>query len=172
MPDLVHLAAVTDELQRRGVPYALGGSGLLHSLGLTDTVRDWDLTTEAPKEQVWEALRHLELQEGKSGDYPFGSAYKLVIHQEDPQVEILGRFSIHTGKGLCRLPTVPASVWNGVHVGSPEVWYAAYALMNRQDKADLLYSYLKEKGADRRVIQNLTREPLPDDVRERLVSLA
>lgn len=170
-PDTTNLLAVTERLQHEGIPYALGGSGLLHSLGLTAAVRDWDIMTDAPKEQVMKALENLTVQEARSGDYPFGSKYKLVVQSENPQVEILGSFSIHSDKGLCQLPAVPVSLWQGIHVGSPEVWYVAYALMNRKDKSDLLLHYLKEKEANKEILQRLVNEPLPDELIEVISSL-
>jgi hypothetical protein len=170
-PDISNLIAATEELKRYGITYALGGSGLLHCLGLTNSVRDWDIMTEAPKEQVLKALQNLYVQEITSGDYPFGSKYKLLIHKEVPQVEVSGNFSIFTDKGLCKLPTIPVLLWDGIQVGSPEVWYVAYSLLNRKDKSDLLLSFLKEKGADKHILQILKNEPLPDEILEEISSL-
>ncbi|MFC3745790.1 hypothetical protein [Paenibacillus sp. GCM10012306] len=55
-PNISNLIAVTKELEKYCIPYALGGSGLLHSLGLTNSVLDWDIMTEAPIEKVLKAL--------------------------------------------------------------------------------------------------------------------
>jgi len=33
--------------------------------------------TDAPKEQVLDALSNLDVKEGRSGEYPFGTEYKL-----------------------------------------------------------------------------------------------
>ncbi|MFC5448679.1 hypothetical protein [Paenibacillus aestuarii] len=170
-PAIRHLHAVTEALQQEGIPYSLGGSGLLHALGLTDTVHDWDVMTEAPKEQVLKALLHLDVQEKPCGDYPFGTEYKLLVHSDHPQVEILGHFSIYTEKGRCKLPNISSGLWNGVQVGSPEVWCVAYALMNRRDKSDLLLSFLREKGANQQILQMLKNEPLADESAASLLSL-
>ncbi|CAG7647215.1 hypothetical protein PAESOLCIP111_05340 [Paenibacillus solanacearum] len=171
VPDLKHAAVVVEKLEQNRIDYALGGSGLLHSLGLTDVVRDWDLMTDAPKHRVLEALQHFEVTEIISGDYPFASEYKLLIHDKDPQVEITGRFSIYSSKGLCRIPAAAVSRWNGIHVGSPEAWYAAYALMNRKEKAELLLSYLKKAVANQSMIHILMNEPFPDEILEEMKSL-
>ncbi|NQX61200.1 hypothetical protein [Paenibacillus qinlingensis] len=164
IPDIKNLVAVTQTLEHAGICYSLGGSGLMLSLGLTNTVGDWDVMVDAPKEQVKSALQHEHIEEITSGDYPFGTAYKLVIHSQAPQVELIGRLSIYTDEGLCRLPSIPSTIWNGIHVGSPEVWYVAYALMNRSAKAAILLSYLKEIGANKDVLKRLMNEPLPDAI--------
>lgn len=163
-PDIRSLVAVTQSLERAGIRYSLGGSGLMLSLGLTETVGDWDVMVEAPLEGVKHALLHEQIEEKTSGDYPFGTAYKLVIHSDAPQVEIIGGLSIYTDGGLCRLPSIPSSLWNGIQVGSPEVWYVAYALMNRSAKAAVLLSYLQEVGANQDILNRLMNEPLPDAI--------
>jgi hypothetical protein len=61
------------------------------------------------------------MTEIKSGDYPFGTTCKLLIHNELLKLEIIGDFSIHTDKGLFQLPTIPIFTWGKVLVGSPEV---------------------------------------------------
>ncbi|KRF08062.1 hypothetical protein ASG89_16640 [Paenibacillus sp. Soil766] len=167
-PDIRSLVAVTRSLEQAGIRYSLGGSGLMLSLGLTDTVGDWDVMVEAPLEQVKHALQHEQIEEITSGDYPFGTDYKLVVHCDAPQVEIIGGLSIYSSGGLCKLPSIPSSSWNGIQVGSPEVWYVAYALMNRSAKAAILLSYLKEVGANKDILIRLMKEPLPDTIMEEI----
>ncbi|WP_199615106.1 hypothetical protein [Paenibacillus alkalitolerans] len=171
MPDIKNLAAVVEKFEQYDIGYTLGGSGLLHSLGLTNKVRDWDVMTEAPKEIVLEILQNFEVKEIVSGDFPYASKYKLLIHNNNPQVEIMGRFAIYSSKGLCIIPSIPVSRWNGIQVGSPEAWYVAYALMNRKEKADLLLSYLKKVGSNKRILRILMNEPLPDEILDEIESL-
>jgi hypothetical protein len=164
IPDIGNLVAVTQTLDQSGIRYSLGGSGLMLSLGLSDTVGDWDVMVDAPKDQVMKALQHEQVAEIMSGDYPFGTDYKLVVQSDAPQVEIIGGLSIYTDEGLCRLPSIPSAMWNGIQVGSPEVWYVAYALMNRSAKAAILLSYLKEVGANKDILIRLMNEPLPEAI--------
>lgn len=164
MPDIENLIGITEKLEQSGISYSLGGSGLLLSLGLTDSVHDWDIMTEAPKDRFMAALQNYEVADITSGDYPFGSEYKLLFHKENPQVEAIGGFSIYSDNGLCRMPSIPVCRWNGIQVGSPEVWYVAYALMHRKEKADSLLSFLKEKGADQAILEKLKTEPLPEGI--------
>jgi hypothetical protein len=167
-PDITSLAVVTGKLEQSGISYSLGGSGLMLSLGLTNAVGDWDVLVEASKDRLLNALQHDQVEEMTSGDYPFGTKYKLVVHSQGPQVEIIGGLSIYTDKGLCRLPSIPSSTWNGIQVGSPEVWYVTYTLMNRMEKAAILLSYLKEAGANKETINILMNEPLPDEILEEI----
>jgi hypothetical protein len=167
--DLTSLSALTKKLEQSGVSYSLGGSGLLVSLGLTNAVGDWDVVTDAPKDKVLAALENYEVEDLACGDHPFGTEFKLVIRQMEPPVEIIGGLAIHSAKGLCRLPATAVSLWNGIQMGSPEVWYVAYALMNRGAKADLLLAYLKEVGVNRQMIDMLRELPIPDGILEALV---
>lgn len=166
--DMNHLLLVTAQLESSNIKYALGGSGMLLSLGLTDTVNDWDIMTDTPKEHILKALQHFTIKETTGAEYPFGTEYKLAIHGDDPQVEILGKFAIYNDQQLCNIPTIPATIWQGVQVSAPEVWYVAYALMERTAKADLLLEYLKGKPANKDVINQLMKEPLPEFIAQQL----
>ncbi|TBL81137.1 hypothetical protein [Paenibacillus thalictri] len=169
-PNIQHALAVAMLLERHRIRYSLGGSGLLYSLGLTDRVRDWDMLCEAPKQEVLDALQPLAVTEIQSGDHPFHSAYKLLVFKDEPQVELIGRFAIATERGVVSLPSIACRTWQGLQIGSPEVWYAAYSLMNREEKAALLLSYLQKNGADRGIVQLLTEQPLPEPMAGALLS--
>jgi hypothetical protein len=171
MTSIVPLMQVTHKLAEAGIGYALGGSGLLYSLGLVEAVRDWDLTTEAPMEEIKAALRGLHIEESPSGDDPFASRYRLSVHREAPQIDLIGGFAIRTDAGTCRLPVVHAFDWQGIRAGSPEVWFIAYSLMNRKEKAALLLDFLRRNGADPALVRRLGGEPLPDPLRDELFSL-
>lgn len=166
--DIKNLTLVTSQLESSNIKYALGGSGMLLSLGLSDTINDWDIMTDAPKEQILKALQHFTIKETTGAEYPFGTEYKLAIHENDPQVEILGKFAIYNDQQLCKIPTIPATIWQGVQISAPEVWYVTYALMERTAKADLLLEYLKGKPANKEVINKLMKEPLPEFIVQQL----
>ncbi|MFC3745791.1 hypothetical protein [Paenibacillus sp. GCM10012306] len=69
------------------------------------------------------------------------------------------------------MPTIPVRLWKGIQVSSPEVWYVAYALMHRKEKADALLSFLRKKGADKQILQILKNDRLPDEIIEEMLSL-
>ena len=135
---LESLLVLTKLLEQADIPYALGGSGLLYSLGMIDRVRDWDLTTEASFAEVMSVLGQFEHTASPSGDFPFASSYRIAFRHAQPEIDLFGNFSIQTESGLCRLPAIPTFCWEGVHVGSPEVWFVAYSLMKRLEKAQFL----------------------------------
>ncbi|HYG58381.1 MAG TPA: hypothetical protein VD902_10010 [Symbiobacteriaceae bacterium] len=164
------LQTVVQRLTEAGVEAALGGSGLLCSLGLVDSVRDWDLTTDAPASQVEAALAGLVWERSVFGDGPYATAYRLSLKTGDREIDLMGQFAIRTETGVCRIPTVVCSVWQGMPVGSPEAWAVAYRLMGRHPKADLLAGYIRQHGARRDVVERLLLEPLPAPVRSEVES--
>lgn len=166
--DMKNLMLVTSQLESSNINYALGSSGMLLSLGLTDNVNDWDIMTDAPKEQILKALQPFTIKETTGAEYPFGTEYKLAIHENDPQVEILGNFAIFSDQYLCKMPTWATATWQGVQVSAPEVWFVAYSLMERTSKADLLLDYLKSQPANREVIKLLMKQPLPQFIAQQL----
>ena len=70
-----------------------------------------------------------------------------------------------------RLPAMSGGFRRGLRIASPEVWFAAYALMGRSEKASLLEGYLHENGADSAAIAQLREEPLPQELAQRLERL-
>lgn len=169
---LFAIHSITDRLDKASIPYASGGSGLLYSLGLTDQVRDWDLTTDAPIEAVTDALQGIAWTRAVSGDYPFASSYRLSIPSDMLPIDLIGGFAIHSETGLCRLPSYSSGVWEQIRMGSPEVWAVAYSLMNREEKAQKLLAYLQKHGANQEQLRKLLQEPLPDPLRSKLQTLS
>lgn len=165
------LESVTSLLEHAGIDYVVGGSGMLLGLGLTDDVRDWDLMTDASEAEVRAALADTELAEESGPSELYGSGCKLRIEGTNPEVEIIIGFAIRSDRQDCRMPALTAGVRNGLRIASPEVWLAAYALMGRAEKANLLEHHLKQNGADRRAIVRILEEPLPAELAERLKRL-
>lgn len=161
------------QLEALGISYALGGSALLLSLDLGAQVRDWDITTDAPLEVISEALTKsgYSWEALPSGDGPYASQYRLSLslavdsEEDSVPIDLIGSFAIRSESGLCRLPCHAAFEWEGLKMASPEIWAAAYALMGRQAKAELLYGYLREHGANQEMIRLLLVEPLPPHIR-------
>lgn len=160
-PELQPLLALTRTLGAAGIECALGGSGLLHSLGLIDQVRDWDVTTDAPLEPVRQALAAFPLTSPGHGGAAFATGFRLALTADGADIDLMGSFAIRTSAGVCRLPTIVAGSWEGVPTGSPEVWAVAYRLMERHPKADLLSEYLRTHGARGATVRRMLAEPLP-----------
>jgi hypothetical protein len=68
--------------------------------------------------------------------------------------------------------------WQGLPIASPEGWAVAYWLMGRYDepehrvrraaRAELLFAWLTEHGADADRVTELLEEPLPAELADRM----
>lgn len=127
-------------LEDAGIGSVVGGSGLLASLGLTDTVNDWDLVTDADEEAVAAVLRALgmpaEPETGNPGAYATRALHRLEHGGE--QVDLLVGFALHTPEGILHIPARPGGSWRGLTMARPEEWVLAYRAMGRAEKAALL----------------------------------
>ncbi|MFZ5622765.1 MAG: hypothetical protein ACOY5W_17240 [Pseudomonadota bacterium] len=169
-PPLEPLRLVLERLRQGGVQAALGGSGLLFAHGLVERVNDWDLTTDAPPEQIRPAILPLDWED-RTGGQDYATAGRFVIRQDGIEIDVMSRFAIATEGGVCRLPTLVAGTWQGVECGSLEVWAAAYWLMGRTPKAERTLAHLRRHGASPERLERILQEPLPASLRVALESL-
>lgn len=137
-PSLNALKNVSAKLTEKGIAHALGGSGLLYALGLTQKVGDWDLMTNASFEILEPVLANWTWKRlGISGH--FASHYLVQIELESSVIEIIGGFAIRDASGeVHRIPSDVSGYWNNIPLARPEAWLQAYRLMNRHDKVKIL----------------------------------
>jgi hypothetical protein len=167
IPPIEPLLEVSAALGAARVEHALGGSGMLHALGLAERVGDWDLTTDAPLDMIRSILGRTDCElVGPSGIH---ADSKLRLH--GGAVELILGMAFATAGGICRIPTLPSGQWRSVPLASPEAWAVAYALMGRGEKSDRLFDHLAAHGCDPGAVQRLAGEPLPEELRARLVGL-
>jgi hypothetical protein len=123
---------------------ALGGSGLLVALGLTETARDWDLTVDAPEHVVRAALRDtgLSFRDGTARGGRYATECRFVIDGGDHSVDLLVGFALYGPSGIETLPTRISGHWNGLPLADPAVWARAYRLLDRPAKARALERWL------------------------------
>ena len=167
-PPIEPLTSVTQHLEREGLEYALGGSGLLVALGLAEVAHDWDLTTDAPLDRVRAALDAMDHE--AMGPANLHADHKLIV--DDGKIEIIVGFAIRSGENTVRIPTLVTGHWNGLAIGSPAAWAVAYWLLGREAKAELLLGHLTREGAEPRALGLLQSQPLPDVLRDRLSRLS
>ncbi|HEX4923623.1 MAG TPA: hypothetical protein VFV50_06035 [Bdellovibrionales bacterium] len=144
LPSFVALADLCARFKREGLIVALGGSGLLHALGLTDSVGDWDLTTDAPWSRVERALAGLNFEK-REPTAEFASEFWCKIEASGASIDLMGSFAIRDGSRVHRVKTIVTGEWRGIPLGSPREWLAVYELLGRDGKAGTLAAYLKQK---------------------------
>ena len=167
-PPFELLADASHRLATAGVVHALGASGLLHAHGLAAHVGDWDVTVEGERAAIEPLVADLAPRfVGSSGVH---ADSKLVLH--DGQVELILNFALVTAGGVARMPTIVAGEWRGIPLGALEVWAAAYMLLERSAKADLVFARLQATGADPAALARLLAEPLPAALATRLSRLS
>jgi hypothetical protein len=169
------LHAVAVHLDRAGLSFALGASGLLAAHGLVSRVNDWDLTVEADLDAIAEACAGFEFtRHGNTGCH---ADHKLGLEHE--RVELIARFAFFVPGGVVRIPTRVTGSWRGIPLGSPLAWAAAYALMGeledsprRRERAELLFEWLPSRPPETVVIAELLAQPLPRGLAARIRALA
>jgi len=166
-PPVALLRGYVGRLESAGLTVALAGSGLLAALGLTDTVHDWDLTTDDPYDQVVAALAG-ESFIAHGGD-DLHADRKLTL--AGGAVELILGFAFHVPGGVVRIPTLVSARVDGIPLASAEGWAIAYHLLGRAGKADALFGHLARHGADRATVARLLGEPLPGPLAARLAAL-
>jgi hypothetical protein len=159
-------------LEANQITYALGGSGLLYYLKLIDSVNDWDITVECSKDTLTEVIKRYDWVEQRSGDYPFASQFRLSV--DSPRIDFIGHFALYSESELIPLPVSTLGEWDGIKLSSLEVWYAAYYLMGRKERANLILSYLKtnKEKINVHLINNLLKKDgLNNELRQELTLL-
>jgi hypothetical protein len=132
-------------MRERGLVTAIGGSGLLASLGLVEEVHDWDLTTDAPTHSVVEALRSAgwPFRNATVRDGVYATRDRFAVEGADHEVDVLVGFAAYDGDQVVHLPTRVTGHWNDLPMADPVVWARAYRLIGRTDRAALLDEWLR-----------------------------
>jgi hypothetical protein len=139
-PPLSGVRAAVAALESAGLEVALGGSGLLAAHGLVDRVNDWDLTTDAPVDEVLAALVLAELpvfaaHDGAPDEAPFASE---ALFNLPGKVNLIVAFGLMSDDGdRIALPTRVSGRWNDLPLGDLATWQQAYTLLGHRDRAAL-----------------------------------
>nr|BDT28919.1 hypothetical protein BHI3_23850 [Bacteriovorax sp. HI3] len=144
IPSLSILKLLSQRFIDHKIKHALGGSGLLYSLGLIENVKDWDITVESPLEDVIKVLGDLSYEKIPHNDQ-FKSDYLIKVIHEQTEIDIIGNFRVVREDGfLHKVPVKISGKWNDIPVADPYEWMLAYKYMQRGTKALLLENYLKK----------------------------
>ncbi|MDK8193300.1 hypothetical protein QP794_24740 [Paenibacillus sp. UMB7766-LJ446] len=174
MLDHKEILPIIRRFEENELTYSLGGSGLLYYFNLSNTVNDWDLIVDCPKDMLLKVIDGYDWIEQDSGDYPFASEYR--IHIPSLRIDIIGGFAFYAEEEVVRLPTshIQNRTWDGIKVSRPEIWYVAYYLMGREAKSNLILGHLQthKEIVDQHVIRDLLmRNGLNYEIKEELSKL-
>ena len=177
LPPLEPLQSLTARLDTAGIAWAVGGSGLLASLGLVHVVNDWDVQVEAdPDKLQWLLAGVPHSFHGHGGCH---ADWKLAFETE--RTELIPRFAFYAPGGVVNVPLRVSGHWRGLPIASPEGWACAYWLMGQYDapslrarraeRAELLFAHLARHGADATRLEEMLSEPLPQPLATQLAVL-
>ena len=134
------VAQIVAALVASGAEVAVGGSGLLAALGLVESVRDWDITTDAPENVVVDALDSVGLPYAAmgAGDGLYATRARFVVDCGDHNVDVLVGFAVREQGSSIPVETLVTRYWNGLPIGDPRAWAKAYRIIGRSQSAALL----------------------------------
>ncbi|MGO1524403.1 MAG: hypothetical protein ACTHV8_12035 [Nesterenkonia sp.] len=143
-PPLRVVLNLQQRLRENDIPSAVGGSGLLASLGLIDRVNDWDLCVDAEPAEVHALIEELGLSfSRRSRSGIFRTEALFTVYAVDHQIDVLVGFALASPSGTVTIPARVSHRWRGLEMAQPEDWRRAYRLMGREDRAQLLDDYLQ-----------------------------
>lgn len=154
IPPLQTVIRLQAALSDAGIESVVGGSGLLASLGLIQTVQDWDLVIDAevemddgrrvdPVPAVEQVLHAMDLphrRRGRSG--VFHTAAAIQVDAGDHSIDVLVGFALEAKDRVLSIPARPGHLWRGLQMARPEEWCQAYRLMGRAERAEALQRHL------------------------------
>ncbi|MBN6038339.1 hypothetical protein [Amycolatopsis sp. 195334CR] len=150
IPPITVAQRVVTALEAGGFTAAVGGSGLLVALELSDVANDWDVTVDADAHEVGAALERAGLtyrDDTAGGGY--ATDVRFVVSEAGHEVDVLVGFALRGPDGVERLPTRVSGHWRGLPLADPRVWARAYRLLDRPAKAEILDRWLAENAAGR-----------------------
>lgn len=149
LPPADVLMRVVSCFKSEGIPFALGGSALLASMGIVDIVHDWDVTTDCSAARVFGALSAADIDfvEAAGPDELFASAAHVAVGGESGFVDLIIGFAVRIDQSVVRIPAHPKSTWMGLPVADPLAWQIAYRAMGRHGSADAIGAVLEGRSA-------------------------
>jgi hypothetical protein len=154
---LADLGAALDEA---GVPYQLGGGGLLFACGLADRVGDLDL--QFPEEArdrlaaVIERLSGVPPRFTEAAPGRFASAWRCRHRIVTQELDLVGGQAVRLDGTDVRLPVAPEGEWEvggvAVPLAPPEQEWLVYRVAGKPERAALL-----EREAGRRSVERFLR---------------
>ncbi|KPV55970.1 hypothetical protein QJ48_30240 [Paenibacillus sp. A3] len=170
---------MADVLNRHAIEWGLGGSSMLWFHGLVDRPNDIDLlVAEHDAQRAHELLSRLGTHAAMEPKEPFCTKYFIHYTLLGTEVDVMGLLSIRHAEGIYRLDwrrdantRVEPLESVSVPLTPLEDWFVLYLLMpGRGGKADLIEACLKRQGVRRDRLEAALRQPLPAEVRARVLA--
>lgn len=142
-PRIDHVLRLQQSLIATGFDAVIGGSGLLVSLGLSETAKDWDVVVDADPTDVRAVLTQLGfafVRHEPAGIHRTAALFR--VDAADHEIDVMVRFALADGDATVPIPARSGAVWRGLVMADPRDWAIAYRLMGRSSKADALRDFL------------------------------
>lgn len=175
------LIRLAERLNKSGILWGLGGSGMLHFYGLAAEPRDLDLMIAwEDADQAIEVLHPMGVLAELQPKPPFCSRRFLRLQTGEVETDLISVFRIRHSEGIYELPLEKHSVTRTIRLEettipltSPEDWYVLYLLMERQERAAGLEQYFRGTGGIRNpeLLERCLNRSLPGDIRSRVEAL-
>jgi hypothetical protein len=146
------LEAVALRLHAAGVEFLLGGSGLLHALGLPVTVRDIDLCVRpGDRERARAAAGEWWRSVTEEPTELWRSPWKATLDVGGVEVELIGGMAwAEAGGRVAEMPFRAAGTWRcgaaDIPLAPPDAWLDAYRRY-KPERAEQLAGLLARRGA-------------------------
>ncbi|MFV0351318.1 MAG: hypothetical protein ACK5JF_03275 [Oscillospiraceae bacterium] len=167
------LQRIADAFNGSGLVWALGGSYTLALTGLPVQPRDMDLLVNPE-----DAIQADKLLCGLGQKLPPNPHVKYATKMfgeyriENADVDLMGGFAIRTDTGTLEYLVNPDEiVWSrdgekALPLCPPEDWLVLYALMERSEKEEMLYSWLEQKQKiNKSILKKWQQKKLPPKVK-------
>lgn len=175
------LSYIGDNLNKRNIKWAVGGSILLNQFGLVDNPNDIDLIVDlSDVDKADSILKEIGIKKvnEKIKTYSTKFFYEYVVNEVD--VDVMAGLSINHDEGLFDYifdnhSTDKVVKINGIDIPftSLEDWYVIYQLIpNREFKVKIIEEYLLSNGIKNRyLIERALEGNLPNKIRIRIEEL-
>ncbi|WP_261134565.1 hypothetical protein [Bacillus sp. Marseille-Q3570] len=170
----VVIERLSQELNKKGVLWGIGGSHVLYEHGLDVRPGDVDLVIAVEDSEkamgVLDRIAEKLTSETKS---PYKTKHFTTYQIEDVTIDFMAGFAIEHDSGVYELTLDEESIADhkeNIPYTFLEDWFVLYQLIPKKgEKADFIESYWKENGVENPpLLKRAFDQPLPEMVKQRI----
>lgn len=173
------LQKIADAFNGSGIVWALGGSCALALMGLPVQPRDIDLlVNEKEALQADNLLCALGQKLPPNPHVKYATKMFGEYRIENADVDLMGGFAIRTDRVTIEYGVNPKElIWTGeggnaLPLCPPEDWLMLYALMERSEKEEMLFNWLRQKQKiNKSILKRWQQKNLPPKVADLIQNL-